>query len=65
MCERIDRAHLRRHGGVFFPVVGARIQGQLSISVGHANADGSTTTEQLLDALGGALGDFGLSGPIE
>jgi hypothetical protein len=28
-------------------------------------ADGSTTTDQLLDALGGALGDFGLSGPIE
>lgn len=65
MCERIDRAHLWRHAGVFFPVVGARVQGQLSISVGHTNADGSTTIDQLLDALGGALGDFGLSGLIE
>ncbi len=63
--ERIDRAHLRRHGGVFFPVVGARVQDQFSISVGQTNADGSTTTEQLLDALGGALGDFGLTGTVE
>lgn len=65
MCERIDRAHLRRHGGVFFPVVGARVQGQLSINVGHTNADGSATTDQLFDAVRGALGDFGLSGLIE
>jgi hypothetical protein len=46
-------------------VVGARVQGQLSISVGHTNADGSTTIDQLLDALGGALGDFGMTGTVE
>jgi len=65
LCEQTDRAHLRRHGGVFFPVVSARMRGQLSINVGHTNADGSTTTDQLLDAVRGALGDFGLSGLVE
>ena len=65
MCERIDRAHLRRNGGVFFPVVSARVGEQLSINVGYTNIDGSTTTNQLLDMVRGALGDFGLSGHIE
>jgi len=65
MSERIDRAHLRRHGGVFFPVVSARVRGKVSINIGHTNASGTTSTDQLLDAVGGALGDFGLSGFIE
>ncbi|MBJ7399543.1 hypothetical protein [Mycolicibacterium sp.] len=63
--ERIDRAHLRRHDGIFFPVVSARLRGKVSVSVGYTNADGTTTTDQLLDAVRGALGDFGLSGQIE
>ena len=63
--EQIDRAHLRRHRGVFFPVLSARVKGQVSISVGHTNAAGSTTTGQLSDAVRGALGDFGLSGHVE
>jgi hypothetical protein len=65
MGERIDRAHLRRHDGVFFPVVSARVRGRISVSVGYANADGSTTTEQLLATVRGVLEDFGLSGLVE
>jgi len=65
MTERIDRAHLRRNGGVFFPVVAARLAGRISINVGCTNADGSTTAEQLLDTVRGALGDYGLSGLVE
>ena len=65
MSERIDRAHLRRHDGVFFPVVAARVHGKLSISVGHTNGNGSTSTDQLFDAVRGALGDFGLTGLVE
>lgn len=65
MIERIDRAHLRRNDGVFFPVVSVRLNQRISITVGYTNADGSTTTDQLFDAVRGALGDFGLSGLIE
>ncbi|MCX6484119.1 MAG: hypothetical protein NT146_12810 [Mycobacterium sp.] len=63
--ERIDRAHLRRHVGVFFPVVSARVHGRISVSVGYVNADGSTNVEQLLATVRGVLEDFGLSGLVE
>lgn len=65
MYERLDRAHLQRNDGVFFPVVSVRVHGRVSISVSYVNADGSNTTAELLDAVRGALADFELSGLIE
>jgi len=65
MCERLDRAHLQRNDGVFFPVVSVRVHGRVSISVSYVNADASNTTAELLDAVRGALADFELSGLIE
>ena len=65
MNERIDRAHLRRHDGVFFPVVSARLHGKISVSVGYMNADGTTTTDELLRTVRGVFTDFGLSGLVE
>jgi hypothetical protein len=65
MNERIDRAHLRRQDGVFFPVVSARLHGRVSVSVGYMNAHGTTTADELLELVRGVLADFGLSGIIE
>lgn len=65
MNERIDRAHLRRQDGVFFPVVSARLHGKVSVSVGYMNADGTTTAAELLETVRGVFADFGLSGIIE
>ena len=65
MNERIDRAHLRRQDGVFFPVVSARLHGRVSVSVGYMNAHGTTTVEELLETVRGVFADFGLSGIIE
>lgn len=65
MTERIDRAHLRRNDGVFFPVVSVRLNHKISIAVGYTNADGSTTAEGLAAVVHGALEDVGLSGIVE
>jgi diacylglycerol O-acyltransferase len=65
MNERIDRAHLRRQDGVFFPVVSARLHGRVSVSVGYMNAHGTTTAAELLETVRGVFADFGLSGIIE
>ena len=65
MNERIDRAHLRRHDGVFFPVVSARLHGKISVSVGYMNAHGTTTTDELLRTVRDVFADFDLSGLIE
>ena len=63
--ERIDRAHLRRQDGVFFPVVSARLHGKVSVSVGYMNAGGTTTAAELLETVRGVLADFDLSGLVE
>lgn len=65
MNERIDRAHLRRQDGVFFPVVSARLHGKVSMSVGYMNAHGTTTAAELLETVRGVFADFGLFGIIE
>jgi len=65
MAERLTRADLRRSGGVFFPVVSGRINGRVYLSIGFADADASTTREQLKGAAEKTLADVGLSGTVE
>ena len=65
MAEHITSEHLRRVGGIFFPLVAGRIHGQVWISIGFCNADGTTTREQLKDVAYGALADFGMTGTVE
>ena len=65
MAEHITSEHLRRVGGIFFPLVAGRIHGQVWISIGFCSADGTTTREQLKDVAYGALADFGMTGTVE
>lgn len=64
MFEHLTRAELRRGGGVFFPVVSGRVAGSLFISVGHTNAEATTTRDDLLSAVRRTLDDFGLQGTV-
>jgi hypothetical protein len=65
MAEHITSEHLRRVGGIFFPLVAGRIHGQVWVSIGFCNADGTTTREQLAEVARGALADFGMTGTVE
>jgi hypothetical protein len=65
MAERITSDHLRRVGGIFFPLVAGRVHGQVWVSIGFCNADGTTTREQLKEVAHGALADFGMTGTVE
>ena len=65
MCERLTGADLRRSDGVFFPLVGGRINGRVYISVGYANAEGSNTRAELIETVERTLRDLGLSGTVE
>ena len=65
MAEHITSDHLRRAGGIFFPLVAGRVHGQVWISIGYCNAEGTTTREQLKEAAYGALADFGMTGTVE
>jgi hypothetical protein len=65
MAEHITSEHLLRVGGIFFPLVAGRIHGQVWVSIGFCNADGTTTREQLVEVARGALADFGMTGTVE
>ena len=65
MAEHITSEHLRRVGGIFFPLVAGRVHGQVWVSIGFCNADGTTTREQLAEVARGALADFGMTGTVE
>jgi len=65
MVEHITSTHLRRVGGIFFPLVAGRLHGKVWISIGYCNADGTTTREQLKEVAYGALADFGMAGTVE
>jgi len=65
MAEQITSDHLRRVGGIFFPLVAGRVHGQVWISIGFCNADGTTTREQLKEVAHRALADFGMVGTVE
>jgi hypothetical protein len=65
MGEHITSDHLRRVGGIFFPLVAGRVHGQVWIRIGYCNADGTTTREQLKEVAYGALADFGMTGTDE
>jgi len=65
MAEHITSDHLRRVGGIFFPLVAGRVHGEVWISIGFCNADGTTTREQLKEVAYGALADFGMTGTVE
>ena len=64
MFEHSDWAYPRR-AIAFPPVVSGRIGGRVFLSVGYAEADGTTTTTELKETVRGALADFGLTGFIE
>lgn len=65
MGEALTRADIRRTGGSFFPVVTGRVNGQIFISIGYTDADGTTTREQIVEWVRSTLDDFGLSAHIE
>ena len=65
MTEHITAENLRRVGGIFFPLVAGRVHGQVWVSIGFCNADGTTTREQLKEVAQSVLDDFALSGTVE
>jgi hypothetical protein len=65
MSEHITSDHLRRVGGIFFPLVAGRVHGEVWVSIGFCNADGTTTREQLKEVVYDALADFGMTGTVE
>jgi len=65
MAEHITSDHLRRVGGIFFPLVAGRVHGEVWVSIGFCNADGTTTREQLTEVAVLVLADFGMTGTVE
>lgn len=65
MGENLTMSDIRRTGGSFFPVVTGRVNGQIFICIGYTNAEGTTTREQLTNAVCDTLADFGLTAHIE
>ena len=65
MAEHITSDHLRRVGGIFFPLVAGRVHGEVWVSIGFCNADGTTTREQLTEVAVLALADFRMTGTVE
>lgn len=65
MAEHITSDHLRRVGGIFFPLVAGRVHGEVWVSIGFCNADATTTREQLKEVAVLALADFRMSGTVE
>ena len=65
MAEHITSDHLWRVGGIFFPLVAGRVHGEVWVSIGFCNADGTTTREQLNEVAHEALADFGMTGTVE
>lgn len=65
MSEHITSDHLRRVGGIFFPLVAGRVHGEVWVSIGFCNAEGTTTREQLKQVAHEALADFGMTGTVE
>ena len=65
MSEHITSDHLRRVGGIFFPLVAGRVHGEVWVSIGFCNADGTTTREQLTEVAVLVLADFGMTGTVE
>lgn len=65
MSEHITSDHLRRVGGIFFPLVAGRVHGEVWVSIGFCNADGTTTRAELKQVAHEALADFGMTGTVE
>jgi hypothetical protein len=65
MAEHITSDHLRRVGGIFFPLVAGRVHGEVWVSIGFCNADGTTTREQLTEVAVLTLADFRMTGTVE
>lgn len=65
MAEHITSDHLRRVGGIFFPLVAGRVHGEVWVSIGFCNADATTTREQLKEVAVLALADFRMTGTVE
>ena len=65
MAEHITSDHLRRVGGIFFPLVAGRVHGEVWVSIGFCNADGTTTREQLTEVAVRTLADFRMTGTVE
>lgn len=65
MSEHITAGHLARADGVFFPLVSGRIHGQVYITVGYADSEGTNTREELMATVRRTLDEMGLSGIVE
>ena len=65
MGEALTRADIRRTGGSFFPVATGRVNGQIFISIGYTDAEGTTTRDQVIEWARATLADFGLRAHIE
>ena len=65
MAEHITSDHLRRVGGIFFPLVAGRVHGEVWVSIGFCNADATTTREQLTEVAVRTLADFRMTGTVE
>ena len=62
---QLTHGFLRRIDGRLSSVVSGRMGGRVYISISYVNAEGSTTVNQLNEAVRGALDDFGLIGTVE
>jgi hypothetical protein len=58
--EMAGREFLRLAGGLFFPVASGRLGGRVYTSICYTNAEASTTTEWLTDAVRRVFDEFGL-----
>lgn len=65
MSEHITSDHLRRVGGIFFPLVAGRVHGEVWVSIGFCRADGTTNRAELKQVAHEALADFGMTGTVE
>ena len=65
MSEHITSDHLRRVGGIFFPLVAGRVHGEVWVSIGFCRADGATDRAELRQVAHEALADFGMTGTVE
>ena len=63
--QHLTFGDLRRGGGILHPLISGRINGEVWVSIGFCNADGTTTREQLKEVAHDALADFGMTGIVE
>lgn len=65
MAENIPQGHLRRFGGTFFPVGSGRVHGQIFLTIGYCNAEGTTTRQELIESARAVIADFGLTAMVQ